>query len=60
MTMDVETEALADIEPLVASMSTNLTTFSAHGAEIRSWIVLMESVIGMAYVRCGGLVVEKQ
>ena len=34
MTMDVATEALADIEPLVASMSTNLTTFSAHGGKL--------------------------
>jgi feruloyl esterase len=34
MTMDVEKEALADIQPLVDSMSTNLTTFSAHRGKL--------------------------
>jgi Tannase and feruloyl esterase len=34
MTMDVDKEALADIQPLVDSMSTNLTTFSAHGGKL--------------------------
>jgi hypothetical protein len=34
MTMDVDREALKDIQPLVDSMSTNLTTFSAHGGKL--------------------------
>ena len=34
MTMDVDKEALAGIQPLVDSMSTNLTTFSAHGGKL--------------------------
>ncbi len=34
MTMDVAKEALADIQPLTDSMSTNLTTFSAHGGKL--------------------------
>ena len=34
MTMDVDEEALAAIQPLVDSMSTNLTTFSAHGGKL--------------------------
>ena len=34
MTMDVAKEALADIQPLVDSMSTNLTTFSANGGRL--------------------------
>jgi feruloyl esterase len=34
MSMDVDTEALAAIQPLVDSMSTNLTTFSAHGGKL--------------------------
>ena len=34
MTMDVADEALAAIQPLVDSMSTNLTTFSAHGGKL--------------------------
>jgi len=34
MTMDVDQEALADIQPLVDSMSTNLTTFSTHGGKL--------------------------
>jgi len=34
MTMDVDKEALKDIQPLVDSMSTNLTTFSAHGGKL--------------------------
>ena len=34
MTMDVDNEALAAIQPLVDSMSTNLTTFSAHGGKL--------------------------
>lgn len=34
MTMDVAKEALAAIQPLVDSMSTNLTTFSAHGGKL--------------------------
>ena len=34
MTMDVDKEALADIQPLVDSMSTNLTTFSTHGGKL--------------------------
>ncbi len=34
MTMDVDSEALQDIQPLVDSMSTNLTTFSAHGGKL--------------------------
>ncbi len=34
MTMDVDKEALADIQPIVDSMSTNLTTFSAHGGKL--------------------------
>jgi hypothetical protein len=33
-TMDVDKEALAAIQPLVDSMSTNLTTFSAHGGKL--------------------------
>ena len=32
--MDVDKEALAAIQPLVDSMSTNLTTFSAHGGKL--------------------------
>jgi len=32
--MDVDKEALTDIQPLVDSMSTNLTTFSAHGGKL--------------------------
>jgi Tannase and feruloyl esterase len=34
MTMDVDKEALADIQPLVDSVSTNLTTFSSHGGKL--------------------------
>ena len=34
MTMDVDKEALAAIQSLVDSMSTNLTTFSAHGGKL--------------------------
>jgi feruloyl esterase len=34
MTMDVDKEALAAIQPLVDSMSTNLTTFSANGGKL--------------------------
>jgi feruloyl esterase len=34
MAMDVDKEALAAIQPLVDSMSTNLTTFSAHGGKL--------------------------
>jgi feruloyl esterase len=34
MTMDVEKEALAAIQPLVDSMSTNLTTFTANGGKL--------------------------
>src|SRR5579872_910180 len=34
MSMDVDKEALADVQPLVDSMSTNLTTFSAHGGKL--------------------------
>jgi len=34
MTMDVDKEALAGIQPLVDSMSTNLTTFSANGGKL--------------------------
>jgi hypothetical protein len=34
MTMEVDKEALADIQPLVDSMSTNLTTFSARGGKL--------------------------
>jgi Tannase and feruloyl esterase len=34
MEVDVEKEALADIQPLVDSMSTNLTTFSGHGGKL--------------------------
>ena len=34
MSMDVDKEALADIQPLVDSVSTNLTTFSAHGGKL--------------------------
>jgi hypothetical protein len=34
MTLDVGKEALADIQPLVDSMSTNLTTFSANGGKL--------------------------
>ena len=34
MTMDVEKDALVAIQPLVDSMSTNLTTFSAHGGKL--------------------------
>ena len=34
MSMDVEKEALAAIQPLVDSMSTNLTTFSASGGKL--------------------------
>lgn len=32
--VDVEKEALSDIQPLVDSMSTNLSTFSAHGGKL--------------------------
>lgn len=32
--VDVEKEALANIQPLVDSMSTNLTTFSQHGGKL--------------------------
>jgi len=34
MEVDVEKGALADVQPLVDSMSTNLTTFSAHGGKL--------------------------
>ena len=34
MEVDVEKEALADIQPIVDSMSTNLTTFSGHGGKL--------------------------
>jgi len=34
MTMEVDKEALAASQPLVDSMSTNLTTFSAHGGKL--------------------------
>ena len=34
MTMDVDKEALAAVQPLVDSMSTNLTTFFAHGGKL--------------------------
>ena len=34
LTFDVDKEALADIQPLVDSMSTNLTTFSTHGGKV--------------------------
>src|SRR5579871_2921581 len=34
MEVDVEKDALADIQPLVDSMSTNLTTFSGHGGKL--------------------------
>jgi Tannase and feruloyl esterase len=34
MTVDVDKEALTAAQPLVDSMSTNLTTFSAHGGKI--------------------------
>jgi feruloyl esterase len=34
MTMDVAKEALAASQPLVDSMSTKLTTFSAHGGKL--------------------------
>lgn len=34
LTLDVDKEALEDIQPLVDSMSTNLTTFSSHGGKL--------------------------
>jgi hypothetical protein len=34
LTLDVDKETLADIQPLVDSMSTNLTTFSSHGGKL--------------------------
>ena len=34
MEVDVEKETLANIQPLVDSMSTNLTTFSGHGGKL--------------------------
>jgi len=34
MEVDVEKEALADTQPLVDSMSTNLTSFSGHGGKL--------------------------
>lgn len=34
MTLDVEKAALADVQPLVDSTSTNLTTFSQHGGKL--------------------------
>jgi hypothetical protein len=34
MEVDVEKEALANIQPLTDSMSTNLTTFSGHGGKL--------------------------
>jgi feruloyl esterase len=34
LTLDVDKETLADIQPLVDSMSTNLTTFSGHGGKL--------------------------
>ena len=34
MAMDVDKEALAAVQPLVDSMSTNLTTFFAHGGKL--------------------------
>lgn len=34
MEIDVEKEALAGVQPLVDSMSTNLTTFSGHGGKL--------------------------
>lgn len=34
MEVDVDKEALADVQPLVDSMSTNLTTFAQHGGKL--------------------------
>ena len=34
MDVDVEKEALSDLQPLVDSMSTNLTTFAGHGGKL--------------------------
>ncbi len=34
MNVDVEKEASSDVQPLVDSMSTNLTTFSGHGGKL--------------------------
>jgi hypothetical protein len=34
MEVDVEKEALADVQPLTGSMSTNLTSFSKHGGKL--------------------------
>ena len=34
MEIDVDKEALTAVQPLVDSMSTNLTTFSAHGGKL--------------------------
>jgi hypothetical protein len=34
MDVDVEKDAVADVQPLVDSMSTNLTTFSGHGGKL--------------------------
>jgi feruloyl esterase len=34
MEVDVEKEALADVQPLTDSMSTNLTSFSKHGGKL--------------------------
>jgi len=34
MEVDIEEEALADVQPLTDSMSTNLTTFSGHGGKL--------------------------
>jgi Tannase and feruloyl esterase len=34
LTFDVDKEALADIQPLVDSTSTNMTTFSSHGGKL--------------------------
>jgi len=34
LTLDVDKETRADIQPLVDSMSTNLTTFSGHGGRL--------------------------
>jgi Tannase and feruloyl esterase len=34
LTLDADKEALEDIQPLVDSMSTNLTTFSSHGGKL--------------------------
>ncbi|HEY1679204.1 MAG TPA: alpha/beta hydrolase family protein [Candidatus Sulfotelmatobacter sp.] len=60
MTMDVDTEALAASQPLVDSMSTNLTTFSAHGGKLifyhgdsDPWFSPLDTFVGSPVILVG-------